>query len=178
MWQIAPGFEPDIGMLSDETLQALVRMGELVAGKGGMLQVTSAYRPEGRGLHGAGKAVDVWVPGWEHEKIASVGQQAGFLGGYIPKGKSFVELVTGQYTYKVPGEVFGFEEEPELDIELELRKKMEDTGAFEKMREGEKKIAEGLLESLLPEIDFTRSIAIGVVVLLFVILLIVFVKSV
>lgn len=110
MWEIAPGFRPDLTGLTENVRVALERLGEKVRAAGGVLQVTSAYRPGGRTLHGRGEAVDVWVPGWGHRRIAEYGQKAGFAGGYIPRHGRFVELVTAPYWYSVPGEKFGFGE--------------------------------------------------------------------
>jgi len=153
--------------LTEGTRTALERMAEKVRAKGGTLQVTSAYRPEARGLHGQGKAVDVWVPGWTPDKIAEVGKQAGFLGGYKPDKGSFVELVTGRYWYTVPGVKFG--EDIELDDELYHRKKMEERGVFERFRAG---------QPGWPEWDFTRWGIILVFVVLFIILVIIGIKQV
>ncbi|HSW57604.1 MAG TPA: hypothetical protein VLH15_04330 [Dehalococcoidales bacterium] len=107
MWEIAEGFHPRLEGLTETTLHHLAVFAEKVHAAGGQLLLTSAYRPGGRTLHGRGMAVDVWVPGWTHEQIATKGMEAGFLGGYIPQQGNFVELVTGGYTYTVPGQKFG-----------------------------------------------------------------------
>lgn len=109
MWEIAPGFRPNLEGLTAEVKTGLDKLGEKVRAAGGRLLLTSAYRPGGWTLHGQGKAVDVWVPGWTHDRIAEYGQKAGFAGGYIPRTGNFVELVTDPYFYSVPGRVFGFD---------------------------------------------------------------------
>ena len=108
MWEIAPGFRPQLDGLTDRTRLALERLGERVRAMGGVLQVTSAYRPGDALLHGRGAAVDVWVPGWEPEQIKYAARGTGFIGGYVPHGgRRFIELVTQPYWYGVrQGDIF------------------------------------------------------------------------
>ena len=108
MWEIAPGFRPQMEGLTDRTRLALERLGERVRAMGGTLQLTSAYRPGDALLHGRGAAVDVWVPGWEPEQIKQAARGTGFIGGYVPHGgRRFIELVTQPYWYGVrQGDIF------------------------------------------------------------------------
>ena len=108
MWEIAPGFRPQLEGLTDRTRLALDRLGERVRAMGGVLQVTSAYRPGDALLHGRGAAVDVWVPGWTPGRIKEAAAGTGFIGGYVPHGgRRFIELVTEPYWYGVrQGDIF------------------------------------------------------------------------
>ena len=182
MWEIAPGFRPNLEGLTAEVKTGLDKLGEKVRAAGGRLLLTSAYRPGGWTLHGQGKAVDVWVPGWTHERIAEYGQKAGFVGGYIPRTGNFVELVTDPYFYSVPGRVFGFDKYLAPAAE-------ERTGFFERARDwagerardwaGEraKETIFGERAGVIPEINWHQIIIILSSVVIIIILISSFVKG-
>lgn len=190
MWEPAPGFTPRMEGLTSEALTALERLGEKVRALGGRLLVTSAYRPGDPLLHGRGKALDVWVPGWTHERIAETALQAGFVGGYIPHDKNFVEVTTAEHWYSVPGRIFGLEPDfpyvpgltpPEPQHGLEPGEKGPPRPTALQDLEG--RIQQGLRQAggLIPDIDiipdmpavdWTRS---GVIIVTVIILLAVFI---
>lgn len=170
MWEIAPGFRPNLEGLTAEVKTGLDKLGEKVRAAGGRLLLTSAYRPGGWTLHGQGKAVDVWVPGWTHERIAEYGQKAGFVGGYIPRTGNFVELVTDPYFYSVPGRVFGFDKYLAPAAE-------ERTGFFERARDWAGERAKETIFGVTPEINWHQIIIILSSVVIIIILISSFVKG-
>lgn len=184
-WEIAQGFSPDVGGLTPATLDALNRFASRVRALGGRLLVTSAYRPGDPRLHGKGKAVDVWVPGWEHKRIAEAAAGTGFVAGYIPRDANFVELAIAEHWYSVPGEKFVLPQKTGRTPDwLPLAEHM----PLPEVREAPDWLpaAEHFpilhplkreLEDMIPENPFVRWGVIGVVVLLIVLMLVIFVKS-
>lgn len=184
MWEIAEGFTPQVQGLTDITLTALNKFAERVRAMGGQLLLTSAYRHGDKLLHGKGQAVDVWVPGWTHEKIAQAAAGTGFVGGYIPKNSNFVELTTAPYWYSVPGEKFSLvRETPDwLPMGEHMPLSSPDKAPDWLPLAEEMPLLHPLkneLEAMIitPQEGTVRWGVIGVVVLLIILMLVLFVKS-